>query len=261
MYGSLLNISAAANLLGVSPSTLRRMEKNGAIEEYGLKVIYTPGGQRRYVLDEIQQLYSNQGFSGQLGFGNKPALCIRDLTIAFTKQHSQLSIKIENQISATQQLIEEAQANEIPIIFTRTIYKADHKVSKLWCEKFPSLQILDPSSTWVDVHPQLKGYSYSMMNDTVFITDIHHERVGNFLREREIDTIILAGATTSGSIRATAVDALQSGYRVIIPKEAVGDRNETLQRSTLLDLNARYADVISLDKTLKNMKKEIKNKQ
>src|ERR1700730_1437270 len=93
MFENLLNISDAAKLLGVSPSTLRRLEKNGNIEEYGLKVIYTPGGQRRYIQDDIQQLYSNQGFSEQIGFGEKPAVLIRDLTIAFTDPHSQLSIK------------------------------------------------------------------------------------------------------------------------------------------------------------------------
>ncbi|WP_234978373.1 isochorismatase family protein [Bacillus tuaregi] len=254
MYDNLLNISEAAKLLGVSPSTLRRLEKNGYIEEYGLKVIYTPGGQRRYMTDEIQQLFSNQGFSGQIGFGEKPALLIRDLTIAFTDPHSQLSINVENQIEATKQLVEAAQEHHIPIIFSQTIYQSDHKVSRLWCTKFPSLQILDPQSTWTNLHPELSGYSYDIINPTVYITDIHNEEVNTFLKEKDVDTLILAGATTSGSIRATAVDALQSGYRVMIPKEAVGDRNQSLQNSTLLDLNARYADVISLDKLLKNMK-------
>jgi len=254
MYDNLLNISEAAKLLGVSPSTLRRLEKNGNIEEYGLKVIYTPGGQRRYILDEIQQLYSNQGFSGQVGFGKKPALLIHDFTIAFTEPHSQLSIKMENQISATQRLIEEALLHKIPIIFSITIYDSDNRVSRLWCEKFPLLQMLDRESTWVNIHPALSDYSYDIINPTVYITSLYDGHVDDFLKKQQIDTIILAGATTSGGIRATAVDALQKGYRVIIPKEAVGDRNKTLQNSTLIDLNARYADVMSLDKVLKSMK-------
>ncbi|MEE3956055.1 isochorismatase family protein [Peribacillus frigoritolerans] len=254
MYENLLNISDAAKLLGVSPSTLRRLEKNGNIEEYGLKVIYTPGGQRRYIQDDIQQLYSNQGFSEQIGFGEKPAVLIRDLTIAFTDPHSQLSIKLENQISATQQLIEEALLQKIPIIFSITIYKSDNLVSRLWSGKFPLLQILDRESTWVNIHPALSEYPYDMINHSVYITSLYDNQVDDFLKRQGIDTIILAGATTSGSIRATAVEALQKGYRVIIPKETVGDRNQTLQNSTLIDLNARYADVMSLDKVLKGMK-------
>ncbi|PLT35952.1 isochorismatase family protein [Bacillus sp. V5-8f] len=254
MYENLLNISEVAKLLGVSPSTLRRLEKNGSIEEYGLKVIYTPGGQRRYILDELKQLYSKQGFSGQTGFGERPALLIRDLTVAFTDPHSQLAIKIDEQISATKSLIEQAIKFNVPIIFSITIYESSNRVSRLWCEKFPSIQILDRQSSWVNIHPELRDYPYDMMNYTVYITDLHNQNVDEFLKEKQIDTIILAGATTSGSIRATAVDALQRGYRVIIPKEAVGDRNPNLQNSTLIDVNARYADVISLDKVLKGMK-------
>ncbi|WCK53426.1 isochorismatase family protein [Aneurinibacillus sp. Ricciae_BoGa-3] len=253
MYENLLNISEAAKLLGVSPSTLRRLEKNGVIEGYGLKVMYTPGGQRRYILDELHQLYSDQGFSGQIGFGKKPALLIRDLTIAFTESHSQLAIKMEDQLSATKQLVEEALLHKIPIIFSITVYDSTNEVSKLWCQKFPSLQILDPQSTWVNIHPALNHYSYDIVNHTVHITDLYNQEVDDFLKERQIDTVILAGATTSGSIRANAVDALQRGYRVIVPKEAVGDRNQTWQNSTLIDLNARYADVLSLEKVIKGM--------
>jgi maleamate amidohydrolase len=253
MYENLLNISEAAKRLGISPSTLRRLEKDGKIDGYGLKVIYTPGGQRRYILDELQQLYANQGFSGKVGFGKKTALLIRDLTIAFTESHSQLSIKIESEISATKRLIEEAVLHKIPIVFSITVYDSTHHVSRLWCEKFPSLQILDSQSSWVGIHPDLSDYPYDLINHTVYVADLYNQQVENFLKEREIDTIILAGATTSGSIRATAVDAIQRGYKVIIPKEAVGDRNKTLHNSTLTDLNARYADVMTLEQVLKNM--------
>lgn len=254
VFENLLNISEVAKLLGISPSTLRRLEKNGNIEEYGLKVIYTPGGQRRYILDEIHHLYSNQGFSGQIGFGKKPALLIRDLTLAFTDPHSQLSIKMENEITATKQLIDEAILQKIPIIFGITIYKSDNMVSRIWCKKFPSLQILDRESSWVNIHPALSHYPFDLISHTVYISSLYDEKIDNFLKQQQIDTVILAGATTSGSIRAAAVDALQRGYSVIIPKEAVGDRNQTLQNSTLIDLNARYADVMSLDKVLKGMK-------
>ncbi|GEN33570.1 MerR family DNA-binding transcriptional regulator [Aneurinibacillus danicus] len=92
MYDKLLNISDASKLLGISPSTLRRLEKDGIVEGYGLKVIYTHGGQRRYMLDEIQQLYMQHGFSGQIGFGKRPAILIRDLTLAFTDPNSKLTI-------------------------------------------------------------------------------------------------------------------------------------------------------------------------
>ncbi|KEF36100.1 nicotinamidase-like amidase [Schinkia azotoformans MEV2011] len=257
---NLLNISEAAKLLGISPSTLRRMESDGIVEKYGLKVIYTPGGQRRYMFDEIQQLYTQQGFSGQLGFGQYPVLLIRDFTLAFTDPNSKLTIQLNGQIEATKQMLETAVAKGVPVIFTKTIYDPTQAFSLLWGQKFSSLQVLDRNGVWVKIHPDLAEFTYDMVNATVYINDFFRSPLEEFLNQRGIDTIILAGTTTSGSIRATAVEALQRGYHVIIPKEAVGDRSESLHSSTLLDLNARYADVLKLEEVLKYLKTINKNK-
>ncbi|RFU70511.1 isochorismatase family protein [Peribacillus saganii] len=254
LYDKLLNISEAAKLLGVSAATLRRLESKGVVEGYGLKVIYTPGGQRRYILEEVQQLYTNQGFSGQLGFGKRPAILIRDLTLAFLDPLSKLAILQEKQVKATKELAIAAAQNDIPVIFSQSIYDPAIHASRLWCQKFPSLRILEEGSQFQKMHPELEEIPYSLINKTPFITDFHNSSVVDFLKQNEIDTVILAGATTSGSIRATAVDALQNGYHVIIPSEAVGDRNKAIQTSTLLDLNARYADVLSLEKVINIIK-------
>lgn len=250
MHDKLLTISDAAKLLGVSASTLRRLERNGVVEGYGLKVIYTPGGQRRYLLDEIQQLFTQSGFSGQVGFGKQPALLIRDLTIAFTDPNSKLSIEPKQQIEATKSIVNAAVTKDIPMIFSRTVYDPSNHASLLWSKKFPSLQVLMQNSHWVHIHPELADVNYDLINSTTYITDFYRSQVGEFLQFKNVDTLIIAGATTSGSIRATAVDGIQRGYHVIIPEEAVGDRTETLQTSTLLDLNARYADVMSVDKII-----------
>lgn len=250
-YDKLLTISEAAKILGVSTSTLRRLEKeNGVVEGYGLKVIYTPGGQRRYLLDEIQQLYTNQGFSGKIGFGEKSALLIRDFTAAFFEPHSLFSVQVEDQVPMVKKLIEAAKESKIPVVFSKTIYKPEVKSSKLWCKKFPSLEILKEGSPWVSSLPEIEEYEFDLVNQTPYITDFHKSPVTDFLKEREIDTLILAGVTTSGSIRATAVEGLQRGYKVIIAKEAVGDRNNSLHTSTLFDLNARYADVVSVNEII-----------
>ena len=156
MYNKLLTISEAAKMLGVSASTLRRMERDGVVEGYGLKVIYTPGGQRRYILDEIQHLFSQQGFSGQIGFGRRPAVMIRDLTRAFTDANSRLSIELQGQIEAAGTLVNTAKKLGIPVIFSRTVYDPSHYFSQMWGKKFPSLQALQLDSEWVQIHPDLK---------------------------------------------------------------------------------------------------------
>lgn len=252
MVQRLLNISQAAKLLGVSSSTLRRLEKNGVVEGYGLKVIYTPGGQRRYLLDEIQQLFTREGFSGQLGFGKKPVLLLRDLVVAFMDPNSRLAVQVENQIVSCKKLIEVCLEKGISVVFTRTVFDPNNQASMMWAKKFPSLGVLnDPR--WTDIHPELSSYPYSLVIDTPYVTDFYNSPLDTFLSEQEVDTVILAGVTTSGSIRANAIDAIQRGFRVIIPQEAVGDRNQSLQATTLLDLNARYADVMEVTRVIENM--------
>jgi maleamate amidohydrolase len=248
----LLNISQAAKLLGVSSSTLRRLEKNGVVEGYGLKVIYTPGGQRRYLLDEVQELYTKEGFSGQLGFGSRPALLIRDMVTAFTDPNSRLAIELANQIESCKELISTCQSRNIPVIFSRTIYDPDNESSVLWGRKFPSLCVLNDEK-WTEIHAELASYSYSMVINNPYITDFFRTGVEQFFTQHGVDTLILAGATTSGSIRANAVDAIQRGLRVIIPKEAVGDRNQSLQATALVDLNARYGDVMDTSRVMQHL--------
>lgn len=249
MVQRLLNISQAAKLLGVSSSTLRRLEQDGVVEGYGLKVIYTPGGQRRYLLDEIQQLFTREGFSGRLGFGKKPVLLLRDLVVAFMDPNSRLAIEQEGQIEACKELIELCVEKDIPVVFTRTVYEPGNAASEMWAKKFTSLNVLN-EERWIDIHPELASYPFTMVIDTPYVTDFFKSPMDEFLTTREVDTIILAGVTTSGSIRANAVDAIQRGFRVIIPQEAVGDRNQSLQTTTLLDLNGRYADVMNVSQVV-----------
>jgi len=65
-----------------------------------------------------------------------------------------------------------------------------------------------------------------------------------------VDTVLVTGCTTSGCVRATAVDSVQNGFRPMVIREAVGDRSQAAHDQTLFDLNAKYADVVSLAETL-----------
>ena len=250
MYDKLLTISEAAKLLGISPSTLRRLEKDGEVEGYELKVIYTPGGQRRYLMDELQHLYSQTGFSGLVGFGKKPALLIRDCTTAFIDPNSKLSVQTKNHIKLIRKLAEELLKYGFPVFFTATIFEENNAFSRLWGQKFPMIRVLQKDSSWVEIHPSLKNLPFTNVHQTVFISDLWKSPTEQILKEKGVDTLVLAGVTTSGSIATTAIDGIQRGYKVIIPKEVVADRNEAIQTSALTSLNARYADVITFNEVL-----------
>ena len=74
------------------------------------------------------------------------------------------------------------------------------------------------------------------------------------LMNQHVDTLIITGCTTSGCVRATAVDAVQNGFRPMVVREAVGDRSASAHEQSLFDLNAKYADVVGLDETLQYLR-------
>lgn len=250
MYDKLLTVSDAARMMGISASTLRRLEENGEVKTYGLKVVYTPGGQRRYLADEIQRIYAQIGFASKIGFGAKAAVLIRDVTYAFMDAGSTLAINTPFDRDALCRLLALAGRRGLPTVFTRTIYREEHRFSRMWGRKFPSIASLTDGAYLNRIDAALESVAFDRTQSTCYISDLYGHDLAEWLSRQGIDTIILGGVTASGSIRATAIEAFQQGFHVMLPREIVGDRSRSLLDFTLLDLNARYADVLGVDEVL-----------
>ncbi|MCL2897542.1 isochorismatase family protein [Brenneria tiliae] len=250
MYDKLLTVSDAAKMLGISASTLRRLEENGEVKTYGLKVVYTPGGQRRYLADEIQRIYSQTGFASKIGFGSKAAVLIRDVTYAFMDSGSTLAINTSFNKTALCRLLELARQRQSPTVFTRTIYRQDHHFSRMWGKKFSSITVLAEDAYLNRIDAALESVAFDRMQSTCYISDLHGHDLTMWLKQQGVDTLILGGVTASGSLRATAIEAFQAGFHVVLPREITGDRSQSVLDFTLLDLNARYADVLGIDEVL-----------
>ncbi|MEC5318063.1 isochorismatase family protein [Brenneria populi subsp. brevivirga] len=247
MYDKLLTVSDAAKMLGISASTLRRLEENGEVKTYGLKVVYTPGGQRRYLADEIQRIYSQTGFASRIGFGAKAAVLIRDVTYAFMDSGSTLAINTSFDKTALRRLLELAGRYRLPTVFSRTIYREEHPFSRLWGKKFSSITALTEDAYLNQTDAALEDFAFDRLQSTCYISDLHGHDLAAWLKRQGVDTLILGGVTASGSLRATAIEAFQEGFHVVLPREIAGDRSQSVLDFTLLDLNARYADVLSID--------------
>ena len=74
--------------------------------------------------------------------------------------------------------------------------------------------------------------------------------LASMLAAHGVDTVIVTGASTSGCVRATVVDALQHGYRVVVPREPVADRAAGPHEAALFDVDAKYGDVVALEEAL-----------
>jgi maleamate amidohydrolase len=87
----------------------------------------------------------------------------------------------------------------------------------------------------------------------LFASAFHATPLSALLASEGCDSVIVTGASTSGCVRATAVDALQHGYRTVVPREAVGDRNPAAHEANLYDIDAKYGDVISVDEVIRHL--------
>ena len=194
-----------------------------------------------------EDVYATRGFGGRQGAGERPAVLVVDFIEGFTNPESKLACDADAAVVATRELLDAARTSSVPVIFTTVSYTDDDlERAAMFIAKAPALATLRRDSRWVEVDSRLGRRSDEIVITKLFASAFFDTELDAILRGAGCDTVIVAGASTSGCVRATAVDALQYGYRVLVPREGVADRAEDAHRASLLDLDAKYGDVIRL---------------
>ena len=132
------------------------------------------------------------------------------------------------------------------------IYHNKHQAG-VFRRKVPALNVLQPESPWVVIDPQLGRLDSEPLIEKQWASAFHKTDLDQQLKSLGVDSLVITGLTTSGCVRATAVDGLQHEFQVVIAEEAVGDRNQDAHKANLFDLDAKYADVQSVDQILKQL--------
>jgi len=204
------------------------------------------------------EFFEQRGFGQKLGFGLRPALLVVDMVKAFTNPDMPLGANLESQIAAIQPLLRIAHDQQAPVIFSTVAYEDENlRDAGIFGLKQKGSATLRAGTESVMVEPRLefrKGDSLLVKKyaSCFFGTDLVSR-----LLNRQVDTLIITGCTTSGCVRASAVDACQIGFRPMVVREAVGDRSRLAHEQSLFDLNAKYADVVSLEETLQYLQTRI----
>ena len=183
------------------------------------------------------------------GMGNHPALIVVDVVVGFTDPSCPLGSDAESVVSANVQLMNAFHQAHLPVVLTTVIYRNDHEAS-VFRARVPALNLLTPESHWVKFDPRLPIADDDLQLEKRHASSFHGTALNQWLTDRNVDSVVVTGLTTSGCVRATAVDGLQNNYRVVVPREACGDRDPTAHEANLYDLNAKYADVVSLASVL-----------
>jgi maleamate amidohydrolase len=198
----------------------------------------------------LRKEFQDKGFGRRVGFGERPALLAVDFITGFTDLRSPLAGELDTQLAATNALLEPARAAGIPVIFSTVAYDAELQEAGIWIRKIPANGTLVEGSEWVEVDKRLN----QRPNETTLVKKYASCFFGTDLAarlvSRRVDTLIIAGCTTSGCVRATAVDACSYGFHTIVVEEAVGDRAALPHAASLFDIDAKYGDVVGLQETV-----------
>ncbi|GAB1833197.1 isochorismatase family protein [Achromobacter xylosoxidans] len=198
------------------------------------------------IANDDAALFLERGFGMQIGFGKNPALIVVDLINGFTDSASPLGANMDPEIDHTNALIDCFHAARLPVFFTTVSYDDDALADAgIWARKQKGLAILRTGSDQVKLDPRLHFESSDSLIVKKYASSFFGTDLQTRLTTKMVDTTVIVGCTTSGCVRATAVDALQLGYRPIVVKEAVGDRSRTAHEQSLFDLQAKYCDVLA----------------
>ncbi len=189
--------------------------------------------------------YEAAGFGGRLAFGSKPAVLIIDVVEAYLDKASPLYAGVEAARDSNIRLQAAARAAAVPAILTNVVYTANGADGGLFYRKVPALKAFLAGSTMGAFPRGLEPRPDEIVVSKQYASAFFGTSLAATLRSLGVDTVIIGGFSTSGCVRATALDALQNGFIPYVVREACGDRDPRPHDAALFDLQAKYAEVVS----------------
>ncbi|MEO3414732.1 isochorismatase family protein [Roseovarius sp. CAU 1744] len=191
------------------------------------------------------EIYQKQGLGQTISFGSSPALLIVDFVNGFLDPEIFGGGNCLEAAENTVPVLQKFRDCGLPVVYTRIVYAEDGSDCGIWCEKAPRLRTLTeaaPSSQVADIlAPEPDDIIIRKTQASAFCDT----PLSSILRNRGIDTLFLAGATTSGCVRASATDAISLNFRPFVIADCVGDRAIEPHRANLFDIGQKYADLIN----------------
>jgi maleamate amidohydrolase len=192
--------------------------------------------------------YARGGFGKSLQFGRRPALLVIDFVRAYLVKTSPLYAGVEQARADCEILLRAARAAGIPVLHTNVVYQPGGRDGGVFFRKVPALKCFERGA-----HPELAAFAEGLKpvaGETViskqYASAFFGTSLAATLTSMQIDTVLIAGLSTSGCVRASAVDCVQHGFVPVVVREAVGDRAPGPHEANLFDLQAKYAEVVDL---------------
>jgi nicotinamidase-related amidase len=199
-------------------------------------------------LAEAEQYYTNIGFAARVGFGRAPALLIIDCNHGCADPTiSSIGIAMAEEIAHIRRLLDVARASAFPVVYTTVVYsEAQLRDGGWFVAKVPALAAMRPDSKEVQIVPELAPRPGELVIEKRFPSGFYGTTLHSYLTRCGVDTVVVTGNSTSGCVRATVIDAVSAGFRVIVPRQCVADRVRLTHLVNLFDIDAKYGDVLDV---------------
>ncbi|WP_150301303.1 N-carbamoylsarcosine amidohydrolase [Pseudomonas profundi] len=198
-------------------------------------------------------------WGSRIGFGSSSALLVIDFMKGYTEPTSPLYA--EGVVSAVVQageFLAAVRALKIPVIHTNIIYSAPDCVDGgVWVKKSPVMKLMVKENPLTEFCPEVQPATSEQIITKQYASAFFGTSLAAQLHSMGVDTIMLTGCSTSGCIRATAVDGVQHGFRVIVIGDCVGDRHDAPHQANLFDIDSKYGDVVAYQDALKVLREKV----
>lgn len=188
--------------------------------------------------------YAKSGFGNRIGFGRSPALIVVDMVQAYFEKGAPLYAEVEAELAVSHLLIASARQSQIPVVFTRVEYLPGGADGGYFYQKVAALSGLERGSPLGAFAAGISPEPDDIIVTKQYPSSFFGTSLAATLNAMGVDTCLICGLTTSGCVRATALDALQNGFRPVVIPDACGDRDPGVQKANIFDLGQKYADIV-----------------
>ena len=194
---------------------------------------------------DLEADYAAHGLGARLGFGAAPAVLAVDVALAYLDPASPLYAGVEEAVDSAARVVAAARAAGVPVVHTKVVIARGGTDAGHFWRKVPALRVFEEGSPLAEPAPALAPLPGELVVTKQYASAFFGTSLASTLHALAVDTVVLVGLTTSGCVRASAVDALQHGFVPVVVADAVGDRDPRPHAANLFDLGAKYADVVS----------------
>lgn len=191
-------------------------------------------------------VYDQAGFGRSVDRGVRPGVVVVDFSYGFTDPDCHTGADMSDAVSATVRLLDVARGSGLPVVFTTIAYDPAQRDTLTWLQKATGMRALETGSRLVQIDDRLDPRPEEHLVVKTGASAFFGTALSSYLAASRVDTLVVVGATTSGCVRATVVDAVQYGYPVLVPRECVADRAQAPHEANLFDIDQKYGDVVEV---------------